>query len=81
MKTINMSILRPVDVSITDGWVANSEDPDQTPHSAASDLSLHCLHRPDCPNTSGKYDIFNCFKVDNGFYCCINQCCYLLYKI
>ena len=25
---------------------ANSEDPDQTPHSAASDLGLHCL-----PNT------------------------------
>ena len=22
---------------------ANSEDPDQTPHSAASDLGLHCL--------------------------------------
>ena len=25
---------------------ANSEDPDQTPHSAASDLGLHCF-----PNT------------------------------
>ena len=23
--------------------MANSEDPDQTPHSAASDLGLHCL--------------------------------------
>ena len=23
--------------------LANSEDPDQTPHSAASDLGLHCL--------------------------------------
>ena len=23
---------------------ANSGDPDQTPHSAASDLGLHCLH-------------------------------------
>ena len=23
--------------------IANSEDPDQTPHYAASDLSLHCL--------------------------------------
>ena len=22
---------------------ANSEDPDQTPHSSASDLGLHCL--------------------------------------
>ena len=25
------------------GLFANSADPDQTPHSAASDLSLHCL--------------------------------------
>ena len=24
-------------------FFANSEDPDQTPHSAASDLGLHCL--------------------------------------
>ena len=23
--------------------IANSGDPDQTPHSAASDLGLHCL--------------------------------------
>ena len=23
--------------------LANSEDPDQTPHSAASDMGLHCL--------------------------------------
>ena len=26
------------------GWVANSIDPDQMLHSAASDLGLHCLH-------------------------------------
>ena len=26
-----------------DKLYANSEDPDQTPHSAASDLGLHCL--------------------------------------
>ena len=27
-------------------WVANSIEPDQTPHSVASDLGLHCLLRP-----------------------------------
>ena len=31
--------------------IANSVDPDQTLRSAASDLSLHCLQRPICPNT------------------------------
>ena len=31
--------------------VANSADPDQTPQNAASDLGLHCLLRPVCPNT------------------------------
>ena len=30
---------------------SNSEDPDQTPHSPVSDLGLHCLQRPNCPNT------------------------------
>ena len=42
-----------------DQIIANSGDPDQMrqnvasqmPHSAASDLSLHCLQRPICPNT------------------------------
>ena len=29
------------------GWMANSEDSDQMSHVAASDLGLHCLHRPD----------------------------------
>ena len=28
--------------------MANSVDPDQMPHSAASDLGLHCLQRPVC---------------------------------
>ena len=37
------------------GWVANSVDPDETPHSAASHLGLNCLLRPVCPNTYGKY--------------------------
>ena len=32
--------------------MTNSVDPDQMPHSAASDLGLHCLQRPICPNTS-----------------------------
>ena len=30
--------------------MANSIDPDQTPHSAASDLGLYCLLRPFCSN-------------------------------
>ena len=33
--------------------MANSVDPDQMPHSAASDLGLHCLQRPVCPNILG----------------------------
>ena len=36
--------------------MANSVDPDQTPHHAASDPVLHCLHRSFCPNTSDNYD-------------------------
>ena len=36
------------------GWVANSVDSDEMPHSAASHLGLHCLLRPVCPNTYGK---------------------------
>ena len=39
------------------GWVANSIDPDENPHSAASHLDLHCLLRPVCPNIYGKYGI------------------------
>ena len=35
--------------------MANSVDPDETPHSAASHLGLYCLLRPVCPNTYGKY--------------------------
>ena len=37
------------------GWLANSVDPDETPHSVASHLGLLCLLRPVCPNTYGKY--------------------------
>ena len=29
--------------------MANSVDPDQMPHSGASDLGQHCLQRPICP--------------------------------
>ena len=36
-------------------WVTNSVDPDETPHFVASHLGLHCLLRPICPNTYGKY--------------------------
>ena len=35
--------------------MANSVDPDQMLHSAASDLGLHCLQMPLCPNTYGYY--------------------------
>ena len=35
----------------------NGVDPDKTPHSVASHLGLHCLLRPNCPNTYGVYDI------------------------
>ena len=35
--------------------MANSEDTDQTPRSAASDLDLHCLPLPICSNTLGYY--------------------------
>ena len=39
------------------GWVANSVNPDETPHSVASHLGLYCLLRPVCPNIYGKYGI------------------------
>ena len=35
--------------------MANTVDPDQTPHSVASDLGLHCLLRPVCPYFEGYY--------------------------
>ena len=37
------------------GWVVNNVGPDQMPHSAASDLCLHCLLMPVCPNTKKGY--------------------------
>ena len=38
--------------------MANSVDPGQTPHAAASDLGLQCLHRPVCPIIIGQYGNF-----------------------
>ena len=35
--------------------VSNSVAHDQASHSVATDLDLHCLLRPVCPNTQGKY--------------------------
>ena len=37
--------------------MANSVDLDQMPHSVASDLGLHCLQWPICPNTKEHYGI------------------------
>ena len=34
--------------------MANSIDPDKTLRSSASDLGLHCLLRPVCPDTLGR---------------------------
>ena len=31
-------------------WRANSEDPNQTPRFAASDLGVHCLPTHNCPS-------------------------------
>ena len=39
--------------------MANSVDPDETPHIAASHLGQHCLLRPVCPNTYGEYVALN----------------------
>ena len=43
----------------TAGLVTNRVDPDQMPHSVASDLGLHCLFMHVCLNTWGKYNIFH----------------------
>ena len=39
--------------------MSNSIDPDQMLHSAASDLGLHCLQWPSCPNILGYYGILS----------------------
>ena len=38
-------------------FLANNVDPDQMPHSMASDLGLHCFPRPFCLNTQGTYPL------------------------
>ena len=43
--------------------MANSVDPDEMPYSVASHLGLHCLLRPVCPNTYGKYGTY---QFDNN---------------
>ena len=45
------------------------QDPDQMLHSdsAASDLGLHYLHRPVCPNTLGYYGTLIVLKFDCPF--------------
>ena len=47
----NKSILLSMNVCKVAGWVANSVDPDQMLHSAASDLGLHYLLKPAFLNT------------------------------
>ena len=51
-RTRVKSILLPVAVFKIAGRVAeNSKDPDQTTHSTAFDLGLHCMLRFVCPST------------------------------
>ena len=40
--------------------MAKSEDPDQTPHSAASDLDLHGFFKHFCSNPQRKYGNVQC---------------------
>ena len=49
--------------------LANSEDPDQTPHSVASDLGLHCL----CPKngTLGLYGLISPMLTVSQQYPCV----------
>ena len=39
--------------------MANNVDPNQMPHSAASDLDIHCSLMPVCPSTEGKCNTFS----------------------
>ena len=62
------SILPSADVSKNGGQVAKSVDPEQMPHSAASDLGLHCLLRSTVP-------ILRVYTLSITFY---NVCHFLL---
>ena len=42
--------------------MTNRRDPDQAPLSAVSDLGLHCLHRPICPNSRAKVLFLICVR-------------------
>ena len=56
--------------------MANSVDPDQMLHSAAPDLSLHCLHRPVCPVSKGYYGnqiLLTCLQ----YVLILQLCCFL----
>ena len=51
----------------TAGWAASNPDLDQKLLSVASDMGLHCLLRPICPNTIGKHSMhvhFMCIWKD-----------------
>ena len=54
--------------------MANSVDPDEMPHSAASHLGLLCLLRLVCLNTLGEYSIQTNFVVV-FFLQKTNHCC------
>ena len=47
------------------GRVANSVEPDEMLYSAASHLGPHCLLRPVCLNTYGKYGSANSLVLIN----------------
>ena len=59
------------------GLVAVSVDPDETPYSVVSQLGLHCLLRPVCRNTYGKY-YKTFFKQKVMFFWVFFFCCFFL---
>ena len=62
----NKTILLPIIVCKIVGWVANSVDPDQMPHSVESNLVLHCLLRVVClivKNKYGNWSNWTCSKI------------------
>ena len=55
IKRLMCTIFYPMLCLNIAGCVANSVDPNETPHSALSHLGLQCLLRPVLCNTYGKY--------------------------
>ena len=47
--------------------MADSVDPDQMPHSAASDQGMYCLLVPICLNKYGKYGTSSLRNQENSF--------------